>query len=174
VLLNTLPAIDLEMPSRFRAAGKVSSARFSPSPTFRFRSRRLSVAQKNGKRYEAKALRMLNRELPHLLSSPWIEYTARAGFRFCQPDALFVDEVRNTVTIFEIKYSHTIDAFWQLSELYAPVVRTLYPGMDIRLVELTRTFDPATLFPLPIRLFFSLHEVLNTPVGKYVEVLQWK
>lgn len=111
------------------------------------------------------------------LLGPWISFDdARGEARLCQPDALWLytpaafggDAAASSVfgekqaaaspqmhgprpspraVIFEVKYSHSRDAWHQLRELYQPVLSRLVPDIPIEVVEVTRYFDPAV--PLP-------------------------
>ena len=109
-----------------------------------------------------------------LYPAPWIAFATvrEASFRHCQPD--FLLETPDAILLCEIKLSHTLDAFWQLEHLYGPVVSQLFPEKLLRKIEITRSFDPAILFPKPMRLFFSFEQILRTPGNSAIEVLQWK
>lgn len=115
-------------------------------------------AQKEGLRYEKKALEYLRELLINakdvnfeLFTSPWIIFKQgsdpRTRLRFCQPDAVFISETNKRIIIVEIKYQHTPDAWRQLRLLYEPVIKFMYPDFDIALVEICRWFDPHTQFP---------------------------
>lgn len=166
----------------FRPAGEVLSARLSESPLRSIKNPGTATpAQRAGKRYEKKVLAAVSKLFPskhvgpEVLSSPWIAFTAkrdRATERHCQPDLLLVGE--SEVLVCEIKLAHTVDAYWQLRHLYGPVVAKLFPERSLRLVEITRSFDPVVRFGDGMRLFFSLEHVLRTPPANLIEVIQWK
>ncbi len=81
------------------------------------------------------------------LESPWIEFTDRSGRRYCQLDGLLLDS-RGSALIYEVKYKHTVNAWWQLTQLYEPVVRVLFPShRPICLMEVVHWHDPAEHFP---------------------------
>lgn len=165
-----------------RNTSSVLAARWSTSPLRGLRNAGSgSAAQRAGKRYEKKVLQAISKlyeniEAVSVRPSPWIGYTLFSESindeRHCQPDLIL--ETREEIFLCEIKLSHTVDAYWQLSSLYAPVVKKLYPDRPVRLVEITRSFDPAVLFPVDMRLFFSLGHLMMTPRSSAVEVLQWK
>lgn len=98
---------------------------------------------------EALALKALGREDLAFLKSPWIEFWDQSGRRWCQPDGVMVREERGIGVIYEIKYQHTSDAWWQLRWLYEPVLSVLYPSIRFGLVEICHWHDPATSFPEP-------------------------
>lgn len=152
-----------------------------------------SASQKAGKRYEARVLKALS-IIPNgrAVLSPWIQYGLTSGHEsYCQPDALLFR--KNYLIIFEIKLTHTIDAYWQLRHLYLPIMKRLELNIPIVLVEITRSFDPSYLYPEEMVLYFQLVDLLrdldNTIGGRYSEdgsrlfvpqestninILQWK
>lgn len=80
---------------------------------------------------------------------PWLEFENESGRRWCQPDGLLVCAANRAVTVVEVKYRHTSDAWWQLWRLYIPVVRILYTGYLVNGLEIVKWFDPQTAFPAP-------------------------
>lgn len=181
--IPVFPASAPQKPLRpIRTSTGVIAARWSSTPLRNIKNPGTgSAAQRAGKRYERKVLKALEKQFSNnegisLRIAPWIAYTVFSSSindeKHCQPDLLL--ETANEVFLCEIKLSHTIDAFWQLSALYLPVVRLLYNKKPVRLVEITRSFDPAVRFPCEMRLFFSIEHILRTPATKAIEVLQWK
>jgi hypothetical protein len=176
------PATGPLRPSKsFRPARQVLHARLSTSPLRGIKNPGTgSAVQRAGKRYEKKVLAQIGKLFAQadgitLLASPWLAFSSLANpseERHCQPDLLI--STPTEIFLCEIKLSHTVDAFWQLDSLYRPAVERLDPSRPIRLVEITRSFDPAVLFPRKMRLFFSLEHLLRTPATSAVEVLQWK
>lgn len=165
----------------FRPARDVLHARLASSPLRGIKNPGTGTAvQKAGKRYEKKVLQQIAKMFSQsdsvtLLASPWIAFSSLPSpseTRHCQPDLLI--STPTEIFLCEIKLSHTLDAFWQLDQLYRPVVEKLDPSRPVRLVEITRSFDPAVLYPRNMRLFFSLEHLLRTPAAAAVEVLQWK
>jgi len=105
----------------------------------------------DGIRYERKAHQYLAERFPsgHVLA-PWVSFKSREriGYFHCQPDALILDLRRNSITVVEIKLKHTSDAWWQVRQLYMPVVQHIFgPSWDYIAVELAKWFDPHTKFP---------------------------
>jgi hypothetical protein len=107
----------------------------------------------------------------HLLSSSeayfpgqWFRFCADERVRWCQPDGLHLDPRRGILTILEVKYQHTPDAWFQLRELYAPVVsRAFGPEWDVALVEVVKWYDPATQFPEKV---IMCPDPLSAPTGR--------
>jgi len=90
------------------------------------------------------------------LPSPWVRFTnvEDANARWCQPDGLIIDLAAGEIVIVEMKYQHTADAWWQLEKLYKPVLRAMFPAglWTLRCVEVVKWFDPATAFPVSVRM----------------------
>lgn len=138
----------------------------------------MTQAQRRGVRYE----RIVQKELEarhgiEYLPSPWIRYTLSDGRdRYCQPDGLLIRPDVGTITIVEVKLSHTERAFEQLFNLYLPVVKCLIAGAQKRVCgepaawkflccEVTRFVDCAISIPGEYMLVNDLtrarEEVLN-------------
>lgn len=140
-------------PKRFKPAIDVRSARFLPGkPAFitRKKSRGKFAV---GIRYERKVhehLALLALGVPGLqyIESPWIEFEDRSGQRYCQLDGLLIDTRAMAAIIYEVKYKHIANAWWQLTQLYEPVVRKLLPEYrPICLMEVVHWHDPQVSFP---------------------------
>lgn len=156
---------DTKPPPRrgFTAALGVRTAKFLPcKPAFikRGRSRGKFAV---GMRYEREAkewlsLFALGRPEFVVRDGPWIEFTDESGRRWCQPDALLADPVAQHCLILEVKYQHTSDAWYQLKQLYLPVLRCAMPGYSFSLLEVVHWFDPLTVWPEEIALVRSLDQ----------------
>jgi hypothetical protein len=138
-------------PNRFVAAVDVKRARLlTGQPPF-IRRRRSTGRFAVGVKYERQVLEHLSLLVlgcpsVKLTPGPWIEFTDKTGRRWCQPDAILTDTKQGFSIIYEIKYQHTSDAWWQLRWLYEPVLSIILPGV-IGLVEICHWHDPATAFP---------------------------
>ena len=78
-------------------------------------------AKLEGVRYErrvAKALALAGLKFSH---GKWWEFEDWAGRGVCQTD--FVGKVGDSAVVLEVKYSWTQEAWWQLDQLYIPVLR---------------------------------------------------
>ena len=101
-----------------------------------------------GLRYERKAQEMLRARFPGTyLAGPWFEFVDRTGRRWCQPDGLIIWKEREHIRIVEIKYQHTERAWWQLRQLYDPVIRAAFPDYETSLLQVVHWHDPAVSFP---------------------------
>lgn len=143
------------MAKKFKPALQVREAKFLPyKPPFitRTRSRgRYAV----GIRYEklvqeALELWCLLQPKLELKMGPWLEFTDKSGKRWCQPDVLLVDKAEKVCLVAEVKYQHTPDAWWQLTQLYEPVLAVAMPGFRFKLLEIVHWFDPAVQWPATI------------------------
>lgn len=105
-----------------------------------------------GVRYEREvqdylSLLALGRPELQLWHGPWIEFWDRSGRRWCQPDAVLIHSGTRTGVIVEAKYQHCSEAWFQLKELYHPVLRVLFPKITFGLLEIVHWHDPSTVFP---------------------------
>lgn len=139
---------------RYRPALDVKWAKLLPEkPPFitRKRSRgRFAV----GVRYEREAmdyLALLALPKPHLefIEAPWVEYFDREGRRWCQFDGVLLDRKQQVAVLVEVKYQHTIDAWWQLTHLYRPIAHKLWPSYTLACLEIVHWYDPQVAFPEP-------------------------
>lgn len=134
-------------PRGFRAAEGVVSAWPCESP-FGATPSRISgtAAQRNGLRYERKALKALSAILgPTFQKNAWFEFSDKSGRRYCQVDGLL--RGAHSVAIIEVKYSFTSNAYYQLRKLYEPVVRKAFSPQKVALIVVCRNFDPSVPFP---------------------------
>jgi hypothetical protein len=101
--------------------------------------------------------------------SPSMLYEDRTGLHRAIPDGIL--KVSSDLVVIEIKLRHTERAWWQLSRLYVPLLRTMVvPGTRIFAVEICRSYDPSEYFPGPHALVTSLHKLPLDRIG----VVQWK
>jgi hypothetical protein len=56
------------------------------------------------------------------------------------------------VLIIEVKYKHTVDAYWQLEDKYVPVMRSIFRDWEISTLEIVKWYDPSTSFPVEVKL----------------------
>lgn len=84
--------------------------------------------------------------------------------RFCQFDGLILSETQ--VTLVEVKLSHTVDAFWQIENLYLPVLRVLFrpQSASIATCEIVKWYDPSVAYP---RKPFLLEDVAKARPGAF-------
>lgn len=142
----------LNKPAKFLPARDVYDARplARPPPFIRHihpRGRRAA-----GLRYERKTQRHLCEAFGDAYTpGPWIEFRdgPTRDKRWCQPDGVLIDVRRGRITVVEIKYTHTELAYWQLFELYIPVLRALFPAPQwhFAAVEVCARYDCAVICP---------------------------
>src|SRR4051794_22375828 len=87
---------------------------------------KLSAAQRSGLRYEARAISYLSKELGVGFPNVWWTFDDDDGRRRCQTDFYHIDPDGELVTIFEMKLGHTADSWWQLRQLYTPVLKEFF------------------------------------------------
>jgi len=147
-------------PARFTPAIDIRWADFSPS-TPHFKAKRKPTGRRlQGIKYEAEVQQYLMRMFPHsYLPSPWLRFGSADGMKFCQADGLLVNLEAGILTIVEVKYQHTTDAWWQLRRLYQPVLAEMFPSTlwQIRVLEIVKWYDPHVEWPEPITKIADLH-----------------
>jgi len=150
-------------PARFVEAKDVKWARFSNSaPQFATRLHRRTGRRLQGVKYEKQVHEMLYNTCKGMyLASPWLHFATPGGVKWCQPDGLLFDFEAGIVTIIEVKYQHTTDAWWQLRRLYEPVLRHIFPASlwDFRIIELVKWYDPAVEWPEKVCLVAKVSEM---------------
>lgn len=144
---------NLVPPPHFKPLGKsLSNIRLSDNP-YKVASG-LTVAQRVGLRYERDFNVKMGREYPSYRAGAYIHFDSDSAARTVQPDGIL--EFEKVVYIFEIKYQHVPEAWWQLTKLYRPLVERVFKQKPVRCVEVCRSYDPATGFPCEIELISDL------------------
>ena len=83
----------------------------------------------------------------------WFQYQEHGQrLTFCQTDGLLFRYRQQRVLIIEVKYKHTVDAYWQLEQKYVPVVSWLFRNWEISTCEVVKWYDAATPFPTEVSL----------------------
>lgn len=126
----------------------VVQAKYCPPPPFLLgKKERETVAQAQGRRYEARALAFLeqwakgNRYLAK--NKPWISYDGVDNkTHYCQPDMVLLSLDSDNLIIIECKLRHCREAFSQLRK-YKDMMNLLHPEFVVSLIELCKNFDPA-------------------------------
>lgn len=94
------------------------------------------------------------------IASPWLHFLAEGSskWRWCQPDGLLIDIERGIITCVEVKYAHTPNAWWQVRQLYLPVLERIFPKTlwELQVCEVVKWFDSAVEFPEPLKLVASI------------------
>jgi hypothetical protein len=135
-------------PEKFTPARGILAAAFSPPPELR--KRRYTGRRLQGIRYERAVHEHLSwRYGGWYLASPWLKFFAEGRWRWCQPDGLLFQPELGKITIVEVKYQHTLDAWWQVRHLYQPVLEHMMPSSLWRyeVCEVVKWYDPAIQYP---------------------------
>jgi hypothetical protein len=135
-------------PAGFKPAGLVLAADFCTPPALR--KRRYTGRRLEGVRYEKKVQAYLQDFYgDHYVASPWLRFFTGGIWRWCQPDGILFDVCRGRITIVEVKYQHTSDAWWQVRHLYGPVLSFMFPESlwEYSACEVVKWYDPAISFP---------------------------
>lgn len=131
-----------------------------------------TAAKASGIRYEGQVAEYIRSLRPEARISPTVRFTDACGSeRICIPDAVI--EVPRGVVVVEVKLQHMPEAWWQLEQLYRPVLRLLYPKQHIFSLEICRSYDPAMPFPVDVELVTSLEAYLDRPLPRFC-VHWWK
>lgn len=131
--------------SSFKPARDVRWAYPSQTPPpFINLNRKRSGRKAQGIRYERKVHDWLRDRYSIYFDSQWFRFFAGAALRWCQCDGLIIDPHSGRITIVEVKYQHTFDAWYQLFELYLPVVQVAFgPMWTVSCCEVVKWYDSA-------------------------------
>ncbi len=160
---------------RFTPAGEVKYAELTLEPPFITAAKKVRVSGKKGEgnRYERKAQAYLQESLGiQYVPGPWFRFRSYASdkWRFCQPDGLLIDIPTGRITIVEIKLKHTAVAWWQVRQLYEPVLQSLFPSAlwSFAACEVVRWYDPDTPFPEALRLSPTIESIKPGQFGLHI------
>lgn len=123
--------------------------------------------------YERKAQEYLHDRFGlRYIPSPWLLFQGKVSdpLRWCQPDGLLINLPRGHITVLEIKYQHTPDAWWQLTHLYLPILQKLFPLWTLSRCEVVKWYDPAQAFPQRVILTHALEGLSPEEFGVHI----WK
>lgn len=155
--------------------GPLREAGFSRFPPPFDDGSRVRGVRRVGQIYESRAqehFRTLYEE--RYLESPWLLFrTAREpNWQYCQPDGLLFLPEKLSIVVVEFKLRHTAAAYWQMQNLYVPVLQKIFEGRKwkFRRLEVVRWFDCNEYFPCDVIL---VEDPLLVP-GRNVGVHIWK
>lgn len=162
-------------PPFFKAARDPHSVKLVPYPV---KSSRTSAAQKAGIKYEASFHTFMRTLFPQdytTFERQMFTFSTPSGPRWCRPDAILPWQGR--LFLFEVKYRHTSDSWWQLHRLYQPVL-TLFYGRPLECVEVCKTFDPGVEYPGPLKrensmCFLSLSSISSLDAAETLVIDGW-
>jgi hypothetical protein len=134
-------------------------------PPFATPRRRLPTGRKgDGLRYEKAINQCLTKEYgERYIVGPWVEYAmvGDSQIHFAQPDGLLINVDSGLITIVEMKYQHTVDAYRQ-TEKYRALLECIFPPALWRFAvcEVVKWYDCAVAFPVAVRLCNAVSEAV--------------
>lgn len=142
--------------SRFRSNYAIKTAYFANRPAF-VENQKYTGVRQAGICFERKVGKLLEKVFGiQVVHNPWIEYEdVVSGVRSCCPDYLIIDVMKGVVTVVECKLSHTPSAWYQLNEVYFPVIQALFPGWVIRGLEVCKNYVRVN-YPAEIQFVYDL------------------
>ena len=133
-------------------------------------------AKKFGIRYERKVqFDFSNLFGPTFRASEWFRYRDANGVGACCMDGVLT--LKDRYCIFEMKTTHTSDAWWQLNGLYRPVADYIFYDKRAKLCEVTRIVDTQSVkWPVPFELLLNLTDFFRWLAEDHQTpgVLVWK
>lgn len=103
---------------------------------------------KAGDRFEHEVQQEFFRNEPNYIPSPFFQYYEKWKPKWCQPDGLYFDFTQLTITIVEVKLTHTVRAWWQCRHLYEPVIsRAFGTAWNVKSLEVVKYIDYSEPFP---------------------------
>ena len=127
------------------------------------RSASSSAATKRGLRYEAKVTQALYEQWPrNFLAQLPLSFRTNAKRGRAIPDGLLLSLDGSSIAVIEIKTAHTVAAWWQLENFYAPIAREAFPGFRIVLLEICGSYDPYVQLPKRTLLLDRVAEVFTS------------
>lgn len=129
-----------------------------------------------GLRYERKVHDHFHEAFSDLyLPSLWFQYRRRSSpkiVNFAQPDAILFDFHSGIVTIIEVKYNHTSDAYFQLMDKYLPIMELFLHNDEnlwqFALCEVVYWYDKFVDFPCKVSLRDDIKKVRPGEFGVHI------
>jgi hypothetical protein len=136
---------------QFRPANNVIRAELAKNrPTWLKSAKRAKGSRALGIRWETQVQNHFLHD-QFYTPGPWIVFWTNEdrATRWCQPDGLFFNFAAGLITIVEIKLRHTALSWFQLRQLYQPVVSALFPSSlwKVRIVEVVKEYVPEEKTP---------------------------
>lgn len=135
------------------------------------RAQGVTAAQKNGLRYESQVQTSLFAKFADYNAGSYIHFEDLGEARTVQPDGLLV--YPDYIFIFEIKYQHCPEAWWQLERLYKPLLTLAFPRRPVSVVEICRSYDPSMPFPCHVNRISDIVEWIAEPQERF-GVCEWR
>ena len=129
-----------------------------PFPLLKARGQRARA----GLKYEAKVHDyLLDRFGIRYFPSQWWAYAEGDRTHHCQTDGILIDERSKRLVLFEVKLSHTPTAYWQMENLYIPILQRWLratPGWIFCTIEVVKWYDCAVACPRRPRLIERIED----------------
>lgn len=126
------------------------------------RAKRTKGPKRKGLIYQGQASEHLLQNFPSGATfGQWFKYRLQGVNRdfYCQIDCFIIDYSKPKITIVEIKLKHCIDAYYQLFELYLPILQHYYgKEFEYACVEFVSSFDKAIPMPQSPKLLKRIEE----------------
>jgi hypothetical protein len=162
----------MKPPRGFKPARELLWAAICDKPPHFTRDSRKSGRKLNGILYEKKAHKHFTSIYGEFyLPSPWFMFRERGSpqVRYAQPDALLFDFDLGRITIVEMKYQHVELAWWQMHQLYQPLVQHIFgKHWEVHHCEVVRWYDPKIPFPGAVKLCRTLDEAPAHQTGVHI------
>jgi hypothetical protein len=130
-------------------------------------------AQLAGLRYEKRVHAALREAWSYKYhESQAFKYVDQRGAGGAIPDGLIKDLAG--FCIIEIKSQHMPESWWQLRQKYEPLVRWVWPGQKVILLEICRSLDAAMPYPEEFEIVTSIDDFLLDAKDGALGVMQWK
>lgn len=145
------------------------------TPSFAQAKYRKNKTIGHGLKYEWKGhLHLLDKYGYEYVPGPWFRYSTEQNptrINYVQPDGLIVRLKEGIVTIVEFKWSHTVDAYYQLVDRYLPLMEHFFgKDFEFHMVEICRWYSPQIQFPGKAGLKKDIDRLTPGEVGIHI----WK
>jgi hypothetical protein len=146
-----------------RTAGEVfySKALWSKAEGRKLSKGLKTTAQTQGLRYEAKVCRAAEKSFRLFMPQLAFQFIAKHDKGLAIPDGIILNESLTAITVVEIKLRHTADGWFQLNNLYYPVVKKAFPQLKVYLLEVTTFADLTAELPGKAELVTSVNDWVN-------------
>ena len=129
-----------------------------------------------GLRYERKVHEHFASQFQLYVPSMWFSYRRLSSPKitnFAQPDAFLIDPKAGIITIIEIKYNHTVEAYFQLYDKYLPLMDKWLHGKEkglwrFSVCEVVYWYDKFVAFPCKISLRDDVTKVRPGEFGVHI------
>lgn len=140
-------------------------------PDFTIDPDKLKPKYRQGIIYEREGHRYFNERFGNnYLPGPWFRFLDRNGWHWAQADGLLFDLRGGKIIVFEFKIKHHPNAYYQLFDLYYPLVEHLFPkeGWTIGLCEVCKWYDKDTAMPKKPHLYADITMVKPGDFGVHI------